>query len=145
MNFPGLKKAYGFNKDLAKKGVKMFVGTNAKGEDIDLIIGRSGNQFHEEAQRKYSDELERARYNPEKRRVIIRDIVVDGIFFGWENMLSEDGKTYIEPTRENRLKALEEYEDLVVDIMNFANNNVNYQSKGEKIAGVDAIEESEKK
>lgn len=144
MNFPGLKKAYGFNKDLAKKGVKMFVGTNAKGEDIDFIIGRSGNELHEEAQRRYSDDLERARYNPERRRAIIREIVVDGIFFGWENMLAEDGKTYIESTRANRIKALEEYDDLVVDIMNFANKNLNYQTDGEKAAGVDAIEESEK-
>lgn len=144
MNFPALKKIYDYDKELAAKGVDMFVGINAKGEEVSLVIARAGTAKHEEAQRRYSDELERTRYSPEKRREVTRKIVCEGIFLGWKNMLSEDGETYIEPTFNNRIKALEQYEDLAVDIIGFANNNANFQTAGEKIAGVDAIEESEK-
>jgi len=108
-----------------KEIADLYIGDNQNGEEIIFYVAQAGSTQHEKAQRKYSKELERARKNPKKTRLIFNKIIASSILTGWKGLIDDNG-TPVENTFDNRLSILNKYKQISNDVMNLATDNESY-------------------
>lgn len=133
---------YRNDEDKSEKGVEIILGKNAKGEDFVVTVGEAGNPLHENAQRKHSRALEKARHNKKRSNRIWAEIMAEGILFSWRGLLDAEGNT-IEPTMENRIEALESNKRFMGEILDIATDATNYLKDADELTGKDMEEETE--
>lgn len=127
-----LKKAYGFNKELAESGAKMIVGPDAANDY--LLIKRMPNEGYKKklatvmmANRrtleilKEQDEAAHAKKDTE----IFSEILAETILVGWGPGIEDEGKPVAYSTATAK-EMLIKYPDLRSDVVDFASDKKNY-------------------
>lgn len=121
---------YVVDTKIASEGKWFPLGINDKGAEIKFLVAMAGNDRHQKAQRKYAKALEKTRWSSVKHRAIMARVVSEGLFLSWDGVLDENGDL-VEPSMENRIKALIKYEDLFVEVLNIANDRANFSDDDE--------------
>ena len=112
---------YSTNED----GVKVYMGINAKGDDIIFKLRESGCKEHEKAQRRHKKSLSLTRKNPDKEHEVLSKIVAEAIIVDWSGIIDEKGKA-IACTFENKFEALKKYKKLFYEVLKEATNEDNF-------------------
>jgi hypothetical protein len=121
---------YAFDKDLAEKGARMYVGPNANGDDIYFVVAKSGNTENEKERMRKQKRLQATRFNKEVHNKVIAEVVAKTILLNWENVLDKNGDP-LPATYENRLQALIDYPELFEDVVLFSADNANFVGEDE--------------
>ena len=129
--------------DKSLNGIEIPVGLNQKGEKVIFWIAEAGNENHEKAQRKYSEDLELARHDDDLYREIMIKIIAESILISWSGVIDDKSKI-IEPTIENKIESLTKYKKLYHRVMEIATDESKFRDKKVKISTTTAKKDSEK-
>jgi len=113
------------DKDVAE----VWMGLNAKNEDIFFYVRETNCEAHEKCVRKYTRALERTRANDKSHNKVLCQIIAESILVNWKGVLDQKKKS-IEPTNENKLENLEKYKKLMTAVMEAASTEANFRSEG---------------
>jgi hypothetical protein len=134
MDFGSIDDLYKTDETLANEGAPITIGMNAKDEPIIMYVAEAGNPKHKKAQRKYDRQLEIARNNPDRRRMLMAKIVAESILTGWSGVLDSKSKE-VEYTVQNGIDALLKYDKLNIEIMEAATDIENYRPAEKETEG----------
>ncbi|HUT42743.1 MAG TPA: hypothetical protein VMW95_00295 [Desulfobacterales bacterium] len=126
MDFGSIEELYKTDETLVNEGAPITIGMNAKDEPIIMYVAEAGNPKHKKAQRKYDRQLEIARNNPDRRRLLMAKIVAESILLGWKGVMDSKGKE-VPYTIPNGIDALLKYDKLNIEIMDAATDIENYR------------------
>jgi len=116
------------DKDKANNGVPITVGYNSNDKPVIFWIAEAGSSSHENAQRRYSKELEVSRRNSKHMKRLLAMIIAKGILIKWEGVLDKNGNEVVS-TLENKVKALLEHKKLYLRVLEEANDPENYRNE----------------
>jgi len=135
-----LDALYKTDPKMAYEGVPITVGFNEKDDPIIMIVAEAGNPDHQKAQRKHDRALEASRHNLKRRRLVMAQIIADGILRGWNGVLDSKGKE-VKYTKQAAIDAMVKYDRLQIDIINAADDPMNFRPE-EEIAGEEETEKN---
>jgi hypothetical protein len=133
---------YTFNEEKASSGKWFPVGVNDDGEEIAYLVAMAGSEKHQAAQREYAKALEKTRWLKAKNRAVMARVIAKSIFLSWRGVKDDTGAA-VEPTIENRVKALIQYEELFVEILTIANDRGNFSDDDDELSKEEAAELAE--
>jgi hypothetical protein len=139
MKISSLDKIYQNDPEKSSEGIPIDVGMNDDGTSITMYVAETNantNKKFAKVTRKYERALQAARKNTERRKQLWAKIVAESVLVRWENVMQDDG-TQLQPTVENKITVLLEYEDLMTEILAVANDKANYMPE-------EVIQETEK-
>jgi len=131
---------YAKDESKSEAGVPMDVGVNTKGEAIIFTVAEMGNTKNERTMRRFEKALESARRDKKRRRSVWAKILSESVLLNWTGVLDSNGLE-VPPTIPNKISALEKYERLFTDVMEFSQNPENYRPDDNEI---DLVEDSVK-
>jgi len=134
-----LEALYKTDDKMAYDGVPITVGFNENDDPIIMIVAEAGNPDHQKAQRRYDRALEASRHNIKRRRLVMAQIISEGILRGWSGVLDSKGKE-VKFTKKAAIEAMTKYDRLQVDIINAADDPMNFRPEEE----LEGKEETEK-
>ena len=132
--FESIDELYKTDETLVNEGAPITIGMNAKDEPIIMYVAEAGNPKHKKAQRKYDRQLELARNNPDRRRLLMAKIVAESILVNWEGVLDSKNKE-VKYTVKNGIDAILKYDKLNIEIMEAATDIENYRPAEKETEG----------
>ena len=126
MDFGSIEELYKTDDKLVEEGAPITIGMNVKDKPIIMYVAEAGNPKHKKSQRKYDRQLEIARNNPDRRRLLMAKIVAESILMGWSGVLDSKDKE-VPYTIPNGIDALLKYDKLNIEIMDAATDIENYR------------------
>jgi len=140
MNINSFEELYAKDESKSEAGVPMDVGVNTKGTPIIFTVAEMGNTKNERTMRRFEKALESARRDKKRRRSVWAKILSESVLLTWSGVLDSKGEE-VPATVANKIAALEKYERLFTDVMEFSQNPENYRPDDGEI---DPVEDSEK-
>lgn len=105
---------------------EVYMGVNAKEDDIIFNLREVNCEAHEKSVRKYTKALERTRKNDKSHNKVLCQIIAESIIVDWNGVLDENGEQ-IESTFENKVENLIKYKKLMTAVMQEASNESNFK------------------